>query len=194
MRNACNRRLGVTLAVLLAWPQSAFAKQNFPPLVRDSYGLNAQPKCTLCHTGSPKVANANSKFLASLRATYPIIKDAATLKEALERAKLASADGDADGVTNVAELLGCADPNDQGSIPKPGSLACQFDSNAPPEPSPSSSSSSGDPAPTSSSSASSGSSGAPHLSNGGCQVASNLFSSASLAVIVTLGFLLRRRR
>jgi hypothetical protein len=108
------RLLAVSLALLSAsvlGEPVASARSNFPIVVKNSYGLVAEPDCSLCHSGLPSRASANSKFLQSLRTQVTPIANDATLQAALSKAKAASIDSDGDGTSDFAELQARTDPN-----------------------------------------------------------------------------------
>lgn len=100
------------LVLVLSVP--AWASDVFPPFIKTRYGLSEMPPelCSLCHTnGITGLGTVNTPFGKAVRAHGAVAGDTASLGAALDAMATENVDSDADGVTDVAELMAGTSPN-----------------------------------------------------------------------------------
>ena len=106
------------LLVLLAAP--AWASDTFPAFIKNKYNLASLPDCALCHTnGITGLGTVNTPFGKAARMHGLVAGDTASLNAALDAMAAENVDSDADGVTDVAELMAGTSPN-VGATPTGG--------------------------------------------------------------------------
>lgn len=102
---------GVTTAALAP---SAFASRVFPPALQAAVPMPCTPTCDVCHltaAGGPGNVRAGG-FADTLRRSHELmLGQEGTVKPAIESARTANIDTDADGVPDVAELMEGGNPN-----------------------------------------------------------------------------------
>jgi len=103
-----------TSLVLLLLAAPAWASDTFPAAIQNKYGLGMQPPelCALCHTnGITGLGTVNTPFGKAVRMHGAVAGDTAALNAALDAMAADATDSDADGVTDVAELMAGTSPN-----------------------------------------------------------------------------------
>lgn len=100
------------LCLLALLPVPALATAGFPPLLRSSLSLSADPDCSVCHQGGITVASTvTTPFGVSMKSSGLKKNDDASLTAALAAITTAKTDSDGDGVSDVDELKAGTDPN-----------------------------------------------------------------------------------
>jgi hypothetical protein len=114
-------QLFLALASMAAWTNVAHASEVFPPKIRETLGLTADPACTICHaTDEGEDGTVVKPFGISMqRLGVTGDSDTQKLVAALAAAESRQLDSDFDGVPDVTELREGSDPNDGVTLPIP---------------------------------------------------------------------------
>jgi MYXO-CTERM domain-containing protein len=107
----------LTVVALVATSLSAGraqATENFPPAIQADLGLAAPPDCSICHVGVQARGTVVTAFGTAMRARGLVLRDEASLKQALLRMEGERVDSDGDGTPDIAQLREGRDPNGTG--------------------------------------------------------------------------------
>ena len=89
----------------------ALATSNFPAVVHQVLGLDADPSCTLCHARAEGGGVAGKPVAQSLKGAGMRAGDEVSLESALAQLQTDGTDSDDDGTSDVDELIAGTDPN-----------------------------------------------------------------------------------
>jgi uncharacterized protein (TIGR03382 family) len=94
---------------------SALATPTFPSVLQTELKITTVPACAVCHlNGVTSAGTVTTPFGKALRMNGLVANDDASLKTALAAVKTANSDSDADGCTDVDELVAGTNPNKAG--------------------------------------------------------------------------------
>lgn len=97
-------------ALLVAAP--AAATENLPGAIAQHLSLPSAPPCSLCHVGGNTGAGTpTTPFARSARDRGLVAENVEILNAVLDQLKSERVDSDADGVTDIDELVAGTDPN-----------------------------------------------------------------------------------
>jgi hypothetical protein len=91
----------------------AEASPSYPMLIEQDLGLTCSPPpCTICHRdNNGGLGTVVTAFGRSMMGFGLVAESPAALKSALEQEEQTHTDSNGDGVTDIAALMACEDPN-----------------------------------------------------------------------------------
>lgn len=96
----------------LAGARDACATESFPRAISEHLGAPYYPECAICHVGGKTGGGTvTTPFGRSARARGLVAEDEGILTAVLDQMRSEKVDSDADGVTDIDEIIAGLDPN-----------------------------------------------------------------------------------